>query len=186
MGEGSPVDPIDRTAKMYVGGKQARPDGGYSKPVWGKSGLLGHVGLANRKDVRNAVEAAAGATNWSKTTGHLRAQILYYIGENLSARADEFAHRIDAMTGRKDGAKEVDAAIQRVANIFGFIGKEKLAAKSIDVAPRALSATEGRPADCQLVMLDRVEHAQAGVRTVSRQQNHFNASTRGQTVIQAE
>ncbi|WP_170596479.1 aldehyde dehydrogenase family protein [Ruegeria arenilitoris] len=123
VGEGGPVDPIDRTAKLYVGGKQARPDGGYSRAVWGKAGLLGHVGLANRKDVRNAVEAAAGAASWSKTTGHLRAQILYYIGENLSARADEFAHRIDAMTGRKDGAKEVDAAIQRLFTAAAWADK---------------------------------------------------------------
>ncbi|SHE36353.1 aldehyde dehydrogenase (NAD+) [Ruegeria intermedia] len=123
VGEGGPVDPIDRTAKLYVGGKQARPDGGYSRAVWGKAGLLGHAGLANRKDVRNAVEAAAGAKGWSKTTGHLRAQILYYIGENLSARADEFAHRIDAMTGRKDGAKEVDAAIQRLFTAAAWADK---------------------------------------------------------------
>lgn len=66
-GEGAPVDAVDRTAKLYIGGKQARPDGGYSKAVYGKSGaLLGHVGLGNRKDVRNAVEAAAGAKSWSK------------------------------------------------------------------------------------------------------------------------
>ncbi|WP_298851887.1 aldehyde dehydrogenase family protein [uncultured Ruegeria sp.] len=123
VGQGAPVDPIDRTAKMYVGGKQARPDGGYSKPVWGKPGLLGHVGLANRKDVRNAVEAAAGAKGWSRTTGHLRAQILYYIGENLSARADEFAIRIDAMTGGKDGAKEVEASIQRLFTAAAWADK---------------------------------------------------------------
>ncbi|MBO9433960.1 aldehyde dehydrogenase family protein [Ruegeria sp. R13_0] len=123
MGEGASVDPIDRTAKMYVGGKQARPDGGYSKPVWGKAGLLGHVGLANRKDVRNAVEAAAGAKGWSKTTGHLRAQILYYIGENLSARAGEFAARIDAMTGKKDGVKEVEASIQRLFTAAAWADK---------------------------------------------------------------
>ncbi len=122
-GEGSPVDPIDRTAKMYVGGKQARPDGGYSRAIWGKSGLLGHVGVANRKDVRNAVEAAAGATGWSKTSGHLRAQILYYIGENLSARSAEFASRIDAMTGKKDGANEVNAAIQRLFTAAAWADK---------------------------------------------------------------
>lgn len=122
-GEGAPVDSIDRTAKMYVGGKQARPDSGYSKPVWGKSSLLGHVGLANRKDIRNAVEAAAGAKGWSKTTGHLRAQILYYIGENLSARADEFAARIDAMTSRKDGAKEVETSIQRLFTAAAWADK---------------------------------------------------------------
>ncbi|MCU9836274.1 aldehyde dehydrogenase family protein [Ruegeria sp. WL0004] len=122
-GHGAPVDPIDRTAKLYVGGKQARPDGGYSRPVWGKSGLLGHVGLANRKDVRNAVEAAAGAAGWAKATGHLRAQILYYIGENLSTRTAEFAHRIDAMTGKRGGAKEVEASIQRLFTAAAWADK---------------------------------------------------------------
>ena len=56
----------------------------------------GPCSLANRKDVRNAVEAANAAKGWGKTTGHLRAQILYYIAENLSARADEFANRINS------------------------------------------------------------------------------------------
>lgn len=112
-GNAGPADPIDRTAKMYVGGKQARPDAGYSRPVYGQNGaLLGHVGLAGRKDVRNAVEAAQAAAGWARTTGHLRAQILYYIAENLSARAGEFAGRINAMTGKRNGAKEVAASIQ--------------------------------------------------------------------------
>ena len=123
-GNGAPANPLDRTAKMYVGGKQTRPDSGYSKAVYGKSGaLLGHAGLANRKDVRNAVEAAAGAKGWSKTTGHLRAQILYYIGENLSARAEEFSARIDAMTGKKSGAAEVEAAIQRLFSAAAWADK---------------------------------------------------------------
>ena len=59
------VEGIDRTAKMLIGGKQARPDGGYSRAVWSAKGrLLGHVGLANRKDIRNAVEAARNAAGW--------------------------------------------------------------------------------------------------------------------------
>ncbi|MCF6430673.1 aldehyde dehydrogenase family protein [Leisingera sp. MMG026] len=123
-GIGAPADPLDRTAKMYVGGKQTRPDSGYSRAVYGKSGtLLGHVGLGSRKDVRNAVEAAAGAGKWSRTTGHLRAQILYYIGENLSARAAGFAARIDAMTGKKTGAAEVEASIQRLFTAAAWADK---------------------------------------------------------------
>ncbi|MFC4668745.1 aldehyde dehydrogenase family protein [Seohaeicola nanhaiensis] len=123
-GAGGPADPIDRTAKLYVGGKQARPDGGYSRAVWSRSGaLLGHVGLGNRKDVRNAVEAAQGAAGWAKTTGHLRAQILYYIAENLSARATEFARRLDAMTGTRGGAKEVEASIQRLFTYAAWADK---------------------------------------------------------------
>jgi aldehyde dehydrogenase (NAD+) len=77
---------------------------------------LGEVGEGNRKDIRNAVAAARGAEAWSKATVHNRAQILYYIAENLSGRREEFASRIAAMTGVKHAAAqaEVDAAIKRL------------------------------------------------------------------------
>ena len=94
------ADEVDRTAKLYIGGKQARPDSGYSYAVLNPSGKqVGLAGLGNRKDVRNAVEAAAKAESWGAATAHNRAQILYYIAENLSARADEFEARLRAMTG---------------------------------------------------------------------------------------
>ena len=61
---------------------------------------IGEVGAGNRKDIRNAVEAARAAANgWAKSTGHNRAQIIYYLAENLAARADEFARRISQQTG---------------------------------------------------------------------------------------
>ncbi|MFW8593609.1 aldehyde dehydrogenase family protein [Cribrihabitans neustonicus] len=143
-GDGAaPEGTLDRTAKMYIGGKQARPDGGYSQAILGKGGaLLGHVGIANRKDVRNAVEAAAGAKAWSKTSGHLRAQILYYIGENLSARADEFATRVDAMTGKKTGAKEVETAIQRLFTAAAWADKYDGQAHGVPIRAVALAMKE--------------------------------------------
>ncbi|UWR22194.1 aldehyde dehydrogenase family protein [Sulfitobacter sp. S190] len=123
-GDGGPADGIDRTAKLYIGGKQARPDSGYSAPVYAKNGtLLGHASQASRKDVRNAVEAAHAAKGWSKTTGHLRAQILYYIAENLGARADEFAARLDAMQGGKSGSKEVSATLERLFTYAAWADK---------------------------------------------------------------
>ncbi len=122
-GDDAPADPLDRTAKLYIGGKQARPDGGYSQAVFAPKGArLGDVSLANRKDLRNAVEAMNAAKGWSKTTGHLRAQILYYIAENLSARADEFANRIKAMTG-KSGTAEVEASIQTLFTAAAWADK---------------------------------------------------------------
>ncbi|CAA9299177.1 MAG: Aldehyde dehydrogenase [uncultured Gemmatimonadetes bacterium] len=110
------LPPIDRTAKLYVGGKQARPDSGYSMPVVGASGVaIGEVGLGNRKDVRNAVEAAHKASGWARSTGHNRAQVIYYLAENLAARADEFTRRIAALTGDEGGAaREVELAIRRL------------------------------------------------------------------------
>jgi len=92
--------PLDRTPKMYIGGKQSRPDSGYSIRVLDPAGVLvGEVGEGSRKDIRNAVEAAQKAAGWSGTTGYNRSQILYYLAENLSERSDEFARRIAAMTG---------------------------------------------------------------------------------------
>ncbi|MFT4959140.1 MAG: aldehyde dehydrogenase (NAD+) [Paracoccaceae bacterium] len=142
-GTAGPADTIDRTAKMYVGDKQARPDSGYSQPIWGKSGaLLGHVGMGSRKDVRNAVEAAQGAAGWAKTTGHLRAQILYYIAENLSARADEFAHRIDTMMGGRHGAKEVETSIQRLFTYAAWADKFDGQAHGVPIRGVALAMKE--------------------------------------------
>jgi aldehyde dehydrogenase (NAD+) len=108
---------IDRTPKLYVGGKQARPDSGYSLPVYGPGGeLVGEVGHGNRKDVRNAVEAARKAEGWSRASGHLRAQVLYYVAENLNVRGLEMAARLRAMTGasKRQAAREVNAAIERL------------------------------------------------------------------------
>ncbi|MES2257761.1 MAG: aldehyde dehydrogenase family protein [Pseudomonadota bacterium] len=106
---------IDRTAKLYIGGKQARPDGAYSRAIHGANGaLVGEVGEGNRKDIRNAVEAAHKAGGWTKATSHNRAQVLFYIAENLAARADEFAARIGAMTGAKNPEKEVQASVERL------------------------------------------------------------------------
>ncbi|WP_332700800.1 aldehyde dehydrogenase family protein [Devosia sp.] len=110
---------LDQTAKMYIGGKQARPDSGYSRPVHDPAGqLIGEVGDGNRKDIRNAVEAARAALGWSTTAAHTRAQILYFLAENLDYRRDEFAARILAQTG-EDGAGEVALAVER---LFAFAG----------------------------------------------------------------
>ncbi|TNF20037.1 MAG: aldehyde dehydrogenase family protein [Rhodobacteraceae bacterium] len=142
-GDKGPSDPLDRTAKLYVGGKQARPDGGYSRGVYGPKGaLLGHASLANRKDVRNAVEAAKGAASWGATTGHLRAQILYYIAENLSARAGEFSQRIDALTGGKAGAKEVEASIKRLFTYAAWADKFDGQAHNVPIRAVALAMRE--------------------------------------------
>jgi len=108
---------VDRTAKLYIGGKQTRPDGNYALPVVSPRGkVIGEVGEGNRKDIRNAVEAARKAASWSIASTHLRAQILYYLAENLSARADEFAARLAAISGIKPAAagREVAAAVDRL------------------------------------------------------------------------
>ncbi len=139
------VDPLDRTAKLYIGGKQARADGGYSRPVHNPRGrLLGHMGLGNRKDIRNAVESAQKAAGWGQTNGHQRAQIMYYIAENLSARSDEFATRVQALCGcqRKSARAEVDAAIARLFTYAAWADKYDGAAHSVPIRGVALAMNE--------------------------------------------
>ena len=121
------LPPIDRTAKLFINGRQARPDGGYSLMVRDPQGqLIGEVGAGNRKDIRNAVEAARSASSqWSKTTGHSRAQIIYYLGENLAARAGEFARRIVQQIGLSEEAAhaEVEAAIEQLFTAAAWADK---------------------------------------------------------------
>ncbi len=117
---------IDRTPKMFIGGKQARPDSGYSREVYDRQGrVIGQVGEGNRKDIRNAVEAAHAARGWASGAAHTRAQILYYIAENLSAREDEFAHRLVQQTGASytDAAREVQASISRLFSYAAWADK---------------------------------------------------------------
>jgi aldehyde dehydrogenase (NAD+) len=123
--ESQPSTPaIDRTVKLYIGGKQARPDSGYSMEVRSPDGfLLGEAPLGNRKDIRNAVEAAHKAEAWGKATAHNRAQVLYYCAENLSQRRDEIIRRLAAVVGEKQAAAEVDLGIERIFSYAAWADK---------------------------------------------------------------
>jgi aldehyde dehydrogenase (NAD+) len=115
---------LDRTVKLYIGGKQARPDSGYSMEVRSADGrLLGEAPLGNRKDIRNAVEAARKAEAWPKATAHNRAQVLYYLAENLAQRRDEVARRLAAAVGEKQAAAEVDLGIERIFTYAAWADK---------------------------------------------------------------
>jgi aldehyde dehydrogenase (NAD+) len=110
--------------KLYIGGKQARPDSGYSMEVRGANGqLLGEAALGNRKDIRNAVEAARKAAGWARSTAHNRAQVLYYMAENLSQRRDEIAHRLAAAVGEAQAVAEVNAGIERIFSYAAWADK---------------------------------------------------------------
>jgi aldehyde dehydrogenase (NAD+) len=115
---------IDRTVKLYIGGKQVRPDSGYSMEVRGADGtLLGEAPLGNRKDIRNAVEAARKAESWTKATAHNRAQVLYYFAENLSQRRDEIVRRLSAAVGEKQALAEVQRSIERTFSYAAWADK---------------------------------------------------------------
>jgi aldehyde dehydrogenase (NAD+) len=143
---------VDRTPKVYIGGSQKRPDGEYSRVIYGKRAhnrlraIVGHLGAeakndadsserrnvlaqvaeGNRKDIRNAVEAAhKAAGGWGKRAAHNRAQICYYIAENLQIRSREFAQRIHDQTGREVESceEEVRESIQRLFHYAAYADK---------------------------------------------------------------
>lgn len=115
---------IDHTVKLYIGGKQTRPDSGYSLEVCSPDGLLlGEAPLGNRKDIRNAVEAARKAEGWAKTTAHNRAQVLYYLAENLALRRSEIIHRLGLSVGEEQATKEVDLGIERIFSYAAWADK---------------------------------------------------------------
>ena len=117
---------IDRTYKHYIGGKQARPDGGLVRPVRDARGrVAGWAARGNRKDIRDAVEAAFRADRWADATAHLRSQILFYIAENLALRRDELIRSLRRLTGAKpaQARAEVDMAIERLFAYGGWADK---------------------------------------------------------------
>lgn len=135
-------DAVDRTRKLWIGGKQARPDGGYSLLIRDGAGQpFAEVPRGNRKDVRNAVDAARKARDaWAATSGHFRAQILYYLAENLAARAEGFAATLERASGvatplgRAEGhgegggslsgaASEVEAAVRAIFTFAAWADK---------------------------------------------------------------
>jgi aldehyde dehydrogenase (NAD+) len=141
-----PIPQIDRTPKLFIGGKQTRPDQGYTRRIHAPGGeLVGESPEGNRKDIRNAVEAAhAAANSWSRSTGHTRGQILYYIAENLSARAEEFAMRIAAMVGcgSRQAHREVDASISRLFTYAAWADKYDGAVHSVPIRGVAIAMNE--------------------------------------------
>jgi aldehyde dehydrogenase (NAD+) len=107
---------IDRTYKQYIGGRQVRPDSGYAHAVTGvNEEVIAHVADGNRKDIRNAVEAAHAAAGWGRRSGHERAQILYYLAENLDQRREEYARHVSLATGWSTtrAAREIEAIVAR-------------------------------------------------------------------------
>jgi aldehyde dehydrogenase (NAD+) len=118
---------IDRTAKLYVDGRQKRPDGGYALVIDDAQGnAVGEVGRGNRKDIRDAVEAAhRAAPEWAARSAHNRAQVLYYLAENLSVREPELKGRLRALTGLsgRKAARAFGLAIERLFTYAAWADK---------------------------------------------------------------
>ncbi len=120
--------PVPKTYKLFINGQFPRTESGRSIKIADAAGnTVAHTCHASRKDLRNAVEAAAGAQpKWAGATAYLRAQILYRLAEMMEGKRGELQAAIDSEEGseaaRHQGI-EVEAAIDRVIHYAGWADK---------------------------------------------------------------
>jgi aldehyde dehydrogenase (NAD+) len=107
-------DTVDRTAKLYVGGAQVRPDGGYSVRMQRGDIQWPATPLGNRKDIRNAVEAARKASGWERQSAHGRAQVLYYLAENTQAQSERLIATLTSHEGEARARLELRLTVDRL------------------------------------------------------------------------
>src|SRR5205085_10072352 len=123
--------PVTKTPKVYVGGQFIRSESGRVFPVREagggrrEPGLIGNIPQCTRKDLRNAVEAAAKAgPGWAKRTAYNRGQIIYRLGEMLEARSAEMAESLQLGGASKaNAATEVAATVDRLIYYAGWADK---------------------------------------------------------------
>jgi acyl-CoA reductase-like NAD-dependent aldehyde dehydrogenase len=117
---------ITKTPKCYVGGAFIRSESGRVAPWQDHRGeFFAHMPVCSRKDLRNAVEAAAKAgAGWARRSGYNRGQILYRLAEMVEARHAEMAAAL-MLDGRSEKAaeQEVSATIDRMVHYAGWTDK---------------------------------------------------------------
>ncbi len=141
------TDSIDRTLKFYVGGKQVRPDSGHSQACYNHdASVAAIVGVGNRKDIRNAVSSALKSSSWTKNSAHGRAQVIYFLAENLSLREGEWLERLQAVCGYTlaQAQAEFDAAIACLFTYAGWCDKYDGAAHNAPYQGVTLALPEAR------------------------------------------
>jgi len=117
---------IQKTYKLYIGGKFPRTESGRYFPVLDKRGdLIANMCLASRKDFRNAVVSARKSQEaWANTSALNKGQILYRIAEMLEGRKEQFIKEIEIQgSNKKKAAEEVEAAIDRLVYYAGWSDK---------------------------------------------------------------
>ena len=118
--------PITKTPKVYVGGAFIRSESARTFPLKDAAGnFFANIPQCTRKDLRNAVEAAAKAgPGWAKRTAYNRGQIIYRLGEMLEARSADMADALVIGGASKTAAaKEIAATVDRLIYYAGWTDK---------------------------------------------------------------
>lgn len=127
--------PVEKTYKIYIGGKFPRTESGrYFSLQDQKGAVIANICRGSRKDFRNAVVAARGAfAGWSAATAYLRGQILYRIAEMLEGRHDQFvAELVLQGVSKRKAKKEVDATVDRLIYYAGWADKYQQVFSSVN------------------------------------------------------
>ncbi len=116
---------ITKTPKCYVGGAFIRSESGRVRPLHdGEGNFIANLPQCSRKDLRNAVEAAAkAASGWAARNAYNRGQILYRLAEMMESRAEELSDAIAINTPKSAATKETRATIERVVHFAGWTDK---------------------------------------------------------------
>jgi len=118
------ISHIDQTRKMFIGGTQMRGDSGHSIAIFdSQREEIATVGRGNRKDIRNSVEAANKQMNWTMLSSHARAQIMFYIAENLSQRRDYFISLLSSTSLCQNPIQEFDTTLKRLFTFASWADK---------------------------------------------------------------
>ena len=118
--------PITKTPKVYVGGAFIRSESARTFPLHDAAGnFFANIPQCTRKDLRNAVEAAAKAgPGWAKRTPYNRGQIIYRLAEMIEARTSDMADALAVGGASKSAAtKEITATIDRLVHYAGWADK---------------------------------------------------------------
>src|SRR5213595_2517061 len=118
---------VQKTYKLFIGGKFVRGENGRVLAARGKGGaLLANFCRASKKDFRDAVVAARTAfAAWSKQSAYLRGQILYRAAEMLEMRKGELQSEVARPNGarRSTSSAEATLAVDRLVHYAGWTDK---------------------------------------------------------------
>lgn len=126
---------IQKTYKIYIGGKFPRTESGrYYNPVGQSGKSLGNMCLCSGKDIRDAVVAARSAqSGWNATTAFNKSQIIYRIAELLEGRKTQFIEELTLQgLTKKEAEEEVNLSIDRLIYYSGWADKYQQVFSSVN------------------------------------------------------
>lgn len=126
---------VNKTYKLFIGGKFPRSESGQTGLIADKSGQpIAAYCHASRKDLRDAVvQASKGFAAWNQATAYLRGQILYRAAEMLEGSADQMMKALQwHKVGKSASRRAVEESIDRLVYFAGWTDKFQQLSSSVN------------------------------------------------------